>query len=170
MRITKIRAEVVHASIYSNYVFVIAETDEGVLGFGDATLDGLEFEVVAAVNNLGGKLVGRDVLEDDCTVSGDGGGLTALEVQVLLRAERAEQGQGPGERGHGRGRVGARGVTPRPYGLLEGLGPGGGFGLCAQQPVQHGADDQAPRGAAGQGDPDVLLGEGVRGVGLHAQA
>ena len=75
MRITKIRAEVVHASIYSNYVFVIAETDEGVLGFGDATLDGLEFEVVAAVNNLGGKLVGRDVLEDDCTVSGDGGGL-----------------------------------------------------------------------------------------------
>ena len=33
MRITNIRAEVVHASVYSNYVFVIAETDEGVLGF-----------------------------------------------------------------------------------------------------------------------------------------
>ena len=75
MKITNIRAEVVHASIYSNYVFVIAETDEGVLGFGDATLDGLEFEVVAAVKNMGSKLIGKDVLEDNLAVSGGGGGL-----------------------------------------------------------------------------------------------
>lgn len=75
MRITNIRAEVVHASVYSNYVFVIAETDEGVLGFGDATLDGLEFEVVAAVKNLGSRLVGKDVLDDDCSVPAGGGGL-----------------------------------------------------------------------------------------------
>lgn len=75
MRITKIYAEVVNASIYSNYVFVIAETDEGVVGFGDATLDGLEFEVVAAVKNLGSKLIGKDVLADHLEVSGDGGGL-----------------------------------------------------------------------------------------------
>ena len=75
MQITAIRAEVVHASVYSNYVFVIAETDEGVMGFGDATLDGLEFEVVAAVKNLGSKLIGKNVLDDDCSISGDGGGL-----------------------------------------------------------------------------------------------
>lgn len=75
MKITNIRAEVVHASIYSNYVFVIAETDEGILGFGDATLDGLEFEVVAAVKNLGAKLIGKDVLEDNLTLGGEGGGL-----------------------------------------------------------------------------------------------
>jgi len=81
MKITDIRAEIVHASIYSNYVFVIAETDEGVLGFGDATLDGLEFEVVASVNRLGAKLLGKDVLEDDLTLSGEGGGLvTAAAV------------------------------------------------------------------------------------------
>lgn len=72
MEITNIRAEIVHASIYSNYVFVIAETDEGVLGFGDATLDGMEFEVVAWVKRLSEKLVGRDVLADDLTVSGEG--------------------------------------------------------------------------------------------------
>lgn len=75
MRITEIYAEVVNASIYSNYVFVIAKTDEGVTGFGDATLDGLEFEVVAAVHNLGSKLIGKDVLNDNLEVSGDGGGL-----------------------------------------------------------------------------------------------
>ncbi len=75
MKITEIRAEVVHASIYSNYVFVIAQTDEGIQGFGDATLDGLEFEVVAAVQNLGAKLIGKDVLKDNLSVSGDGGGL-----------------------------------------------------------------------------------------------
>lgn len=75
MKITEIYAEVVNASIYSNYVFVIAKTDEGVIGFGDATLDGLEFEVVAAVKNLGNKLIGKDVLEDNLFVSGEGGGL-----------------------------------------------------------------------------------------------
>ncbi len=75
MKITKIWAEVTHASMYSNYVFVIAETDEGITGFGDATLDGLEFEVVAAVNNLGSKLIGKDVLEDQLSVDGGGGGL-----------------------------------------------------------------------------------------------
>ena len=75
MRITEIYAEVVNASIYSNYVFVIAKTDEGVTGFGDATLDGLEFEVVAAVRNMGSKLIGKDVLHDNLEVSGDGGGL-----------------------------------------------------------------------------------------------
>lgn len=75
MKITEIYAEVVNASIYSNYVFVIAKTDEGVIGFGDATLDGLEFEVVAAVNNLGSRLIGKDVLKDNLEVSGDGGGL-----------------------------------------------------------------------------------------------
>ncbi len=75
MKITGIRAEVVHASIYSNYVFVIADTDEGVTGFGDATLDGLEFEVVAAVNNLGARLTGKDVLNDNLCLSGEGGGL-----------------------------------------------------------------------------------------------
>ena len=75
MSITEIYAEVVNASIYSNYVFVIAKTDEGVTGFGDATLDGLEFEVVAAVHNLGSKLIGKDVLNDNLEVLGDGGGL-----------------------------------------------------------------------------------------------
>ena len=79
MRITNIRAEVVHASVYSNYVFVIAETDEGVLGFGDATLDGLEFEVVAAVNNLGSKLIGL-VLGLMSAFLGIGGGPINLVV------------------------------------------------------------------------------------------
>ena len=84
MKVTSIRAEVVHASVYSNYVFVIAETDEGVIGFGDATLDGMEFEVVAAVQHLGIKLIGKDVLEDNLTLTADGGGLiTAAAVSGI---------------------------------------------------------------------------------------
>ncbi len=75
MKITGIRAEVTNVSIYSNYVFVIAETDEGITGFGDATLDGMEFEVVAAVNHLGKKLIGKDVLDDCIEVNSGGGGL-----------------------------------------------------------------------------------------------
>ena len=53
MKVTSIRAEVVHASVYSNYVFVIAETDEGVIGFGDATLDGMELRIVQRFNIWG---------------------------------------------------------------------------------------------------------------------
>lgn len=75
MKIVNIRAEIVHVSRYSNYVFVIAETDEGAIGFGDATLDGMEFEVAAAVNHLGNRLIGKDVLEDNLAVGADGGGL-----------------------------------------------------------------------------------------------
>ena len=75
MRIEAIHAEVVNASIYSNYIFVIAETDEGVMGFGDATLDGMETEVVAAVNHMGSQLVGKDVVNDNLSVSGASGGL-----------------------------------------------------------------------------------------------
>ncbi len=75
MKITNIRAEVVHASVYSNYIFVIAETDQGVTGFGDATLDGLEFEVAAAINNMGEKLIGKDVLKDKISPAAGGGGL-----------------------------------------------------------------------------------------------
>ncbi len=59
---------------------------------------------------------------------GDGGGLAALELQVVLRAEGAEQAEGPGERWC----VGARGaLPPGPYGPVEGFGPGGGAGLGA---------------------------------------
>lgn len=45
MKITNIYPLIVHGSKFSNYIFVVAETDEGVNGFGDATLDGMEFEI-----------------------------------------------------------------------------------------------------------------------------
>ena len=52
MRITNIRAEVVHASVYSNYVFVIAETDEG-----DAYLTGQRPKLrVADYKDIGAEL------------------------------------------------------------------------------------------------------------------
>lgn len=75
MKITNIYPLVVNGSRFSNYIFVIAETDEGVLGFGDATLDGMEFEVSAAVTSMGASLTGKDVLHDNLSVGNRAGGL-----------------------------------------------------------------------------------------------
>ena len=75
MKITNIYPLVVHGSRFSNYVFVVAETDEGVTGFGDATLDGMEYEVSAAIENFAGLLVGRIVETDNLAVGNPAGGL-----------------------------------------------------------------------------------------------
>lgn len=75
MKITDIRAEVINVSRYSNWVFVIAETDEGTQGFGEATLDGLEFEVVQAVKTLSKTLIGKDVVRDKLFVANRSGGM-----------------------------------------------------------------------------------------------
>lgn len=75
MRITNIYPLVVHGSRYSNYIFVIAETDEGMTGYGDATLDGMEFEVSAAVKSMSESLIGKDVEKDFLYVSIRSGGL-----------------------------------------------------------------------------------------------
>ncbi len=75
MKITNIYPLVVHGSRFSNYIFVIAETDEGVTGFGDATLDGMEFEVSAAVTSFGKQLIGKTVETDNLTVGNPAGAL-----------------------------------------------------------------------------------------------
>jgi len=75
MKIRSIRSEIVHASKWSNYIFVIIETDEGVIGYGDATLDGLEFEVVQAIKNMAEPLIGKDAVSASLTPQATGGGL-----------------------------------------------------------------------------------------------
>jgi len=84
MKIRSITPIVVHASKWSNYIFVIIETDEGITGYGDATLDGLEFEVVAAVNNMAASLIGKDIFDTSAMPSPIGGGLiTAAAVSGI---------------------------------------------------------------------------------------
>lgn len=59
MRITKIR---VAGTCYgrSNYVFVGIDTDEGISGVGECTLESRELTVIAAVHELQRILIGRD--------------------------------------------------------------------------------------------------------------
>lgn len=75
MKITNIYPLIVHGSKFSNYIFVVAETDEGVTGFGDATLDGMEFEVSAAIKSFSEKLIGKNVEKDNLSVGNPAGGL-----------------------------------------------------------------------------------------------
>ena len=75
MKITNIYPLVVNGSRFSNYIFVIAETDQGVLGFGDATLDGMEKEVCAAIESFAGRVIGKDVEKDAISVENRAGGL-----------------------------------------------------------------------------------------------
>jgi galactonate dehydratase len=75
MKITNIRAEIINVSIYSNWIFVIAETDDGYQGFGEATLDGFEYEVLQTIDNLSSQIIGKDVLKDKLYPENRSGGM-----------------------------------------------------------------------------------------------
>jgi len=59
MRISGIETFVCHAN-WRNFVFVRVATDEGLHGWGEATLEGKEQTVVAAINEVARYLVGND--------------------------------------------------------------------------------------------------------------
>ncbi len=59
MKITEIRTIVVDA-VRCNYVYVKVETDEGIYGLGEASLEGLELAVIGAIANLAPLVIGQD--------------------------------------------------------------------------------------------------------------
>jgi galactonate dehydratase len=59
MRISGIETFVCHAN-WRNFVFVRVDTDEGLHGWGEATLEGKEQTVVTAIDELARYLVGQD--------------------------------------------------------------------------------------------------------------
>lgn len=59
MRVSGIETFVCHAN-WRNFVFVRVDTDEGLHGWGEATLEGKEQTVVAATNELARYLIGKD--------------------------------------------------------------------------------------------------------------
>ncbi len=56
--ITAIRPVVVNATVRTNWIFVIVETDDGRSGVGEATLDGHEAQVLAELDTAATSLVG----------------------------------------------------------------------------------------------------------------
>lgn len=62
MKITKIETFLVFAD-WRNWVFVRLSTDEGLTGCGEATLEGKERAVVAAIGELESYLIGQDPLQ-----------------------------------------------------------------------------------------------------------
>jgi galactonate dehydratase len=59
MKITAIRTIIVDA-VRCNYVYVKVQTDEGLYGLGEASLEGLELAVSGAIANLAPLIVGQD--------------------------------------------------------------------------------------------------------------
>lgn len=66
MRIKDVVVKIVNVSIYTNWIIVILHTDEGVCGYGDATLDTMEFKVKQAIEAIAERIIGKNVL--DCSV------------------------------------------------------------------------------------------------------
>jgi len=62
MRVTAVKSTVVNATAHANWIFVSIETDDGLTGLGEATLQGHESLVVDAVDDLGASLLGQDPL------------------------------------------------------------------------------------------------------------
>ncbi len=59
MRITDVRTIIADAS-FRNWVFLRIDTDEGLVGYGECTLEGRETAVVGAVADLSRQLLGQD--------------------------------------------------------------------------------------------------------------
>ena len=75
MKITNIRTEIVNVSQYSNWIFVIVDTDSNETGYGEATLDGFEFEVAEMVKNISSGLIGKNVLSDNFSIQNKSGAM-----------------------------------------------------------------------------------------------
>ena len=59
MKVTAIRPQIVFGA-WRNWVFVELDTDAGLVGLGEATLEGKERAVMGAIEDLGRYLIGRD--------------------------------------------------------------------------------------------------------------
>ena len=57
MRIKDVVVKIVNVSIYTNWIIVILHTDEGVCGYGDATLDTMEFKVKQAIEAIAERII-----------------------------------------------------------------------------------------------------------------
>jgi len=64
MKITEIKTKIYNASVYSNWIFVFIETDIGLTGLGEATLDGFEENVVNTIRDIKALLIGEDIIEN----------------------------------------------------------------------------------------------------------
>lgn len=75
MKITKIETKIMNVSKYSNWIFVLIHTDEGITGLGEATLDNCEMQVASAVEVLSEQIIGKDVLKDKISIDVRYGGM-----------------------------------------------------------------------------------------------
>ncbi len=75
MIITDIKTKVVNISEYTNWMFILVTTDEGIIGLGESTLDGCEDAVVHAINNLKEKYVGKNPIKDKLSFTFPQGGM-----------------------------------------------------------------------------------------------
>lgn len=64
MKIRDIKTKIYNASIYSNWIFVFIETDIGLTGIGEATLDGREKNVVKLIDELKKYWIGIDIISN----------------------------------------------------------------------------------------------------------
>lgn len=64
MKIVDVSTKIVNISLYSNWIFIFVQTDQGITGVGEATLDGLEVEVIEMVRQMSQVLVGNDPMKN----------------------------------------------------------------------------------------------------------
>lgn len=87
MKITNVSSKIVNVSEFTNWIFVIIETNEGLTGLGESTQDGYEFEVTKAIEKEAAFLIGKDPLKARVTpIMGYGGMIHAAAISGLDQA------------------------------------------------------------------------------------
>jgi galactonate dehydratase len=87
MKITNVSSQIVNVSELTNWIFVFIETDEGVSGIGEATLDGFEHAVSHAIDHEAIHLIGKDPLQTRIPpMTGFGGMIQASAISGLDQA------------------------------------------------------------------------------------
>ncbi len=70
MEITNLYCKIMNISKYSNWIFLFMETDSGLTGYGEATLDGFELQVEQMIEALKSNYIGKNPVEDNLTYNG----------------------------------------------------------------------------------------------------
>jgi galactonate dehydratase len=64
MIITDIECKIMNISKYSNWVFIFIQTDVGMVGLGEASIDGKELEVQDYIHNIKKHYIGQDLIKN----------------------------------------------------------------------------------------------------------
>jgi L-alanine-DL-glutamate epimerase-like enolase superfamily enzyme len=71
MKIRGISTHFVYTGPHRNWTLVKIDTDEGIHGWGEATVEGKEKTVAEAIHELERQLIGRDPFEIEKALAGD---------------------------------------------------------------------------------------------------